>query len=123
MTCHGSSRVIQNTDNDISFIVDGVKKVVKTDPLNLKESVAAVKECAAIKGVKAIIFKSPCISIVKSTKKCTVTEKCKDCKICIKQLGCPATIINNGKVTIDESLCTGCTLCSQVCPHKAVPYQ
>lgn len=98
----------------------GVKKVVKTDPLNLKESVAAVKECAAIKGVKAIIFKSPCISIIKSTKKCTVTEKCKDCKICIKQLGCPATIINNGKVTIDESLCTGCTLCSQVCPHKAV---
>ena len=28
--------------------------------------------------------------------------------------------LDNGKVTIDESLCTGCGLCSKLCPVKAI---
>lgn len=98
----------------------GVKTVRKADPLNLKESVDVIKELASIKGVKAVIFKSPCISIVKHEDCCTVNDKCRNCNICIKKLGCPAIVKNNGKVCIDESQCTGCTLCNQVCPHKAI---
>lgn len=98
----------------------GVSKIVVADPANLKASVAAVKECAKIKGVKAIIFRSPCISIVKSAEKCVITDKCKDCGICIKQLGCPAVITEKGRTVIDQSLCVGCSLCSQICPYKAI---
>ena len=98
----------------------GVQKIVLADPANLKASVAAVKECAKLKGVKAIIFRSPCVSIVKSVDKCVITDKCKDCGICIKQLGCPAVITRKDRTVIDESLCVGCSLCAQICPYKAI---
>lgn len=98
----------------------GVKKVVTVNPLDHKEAVAAVKECAAMPGVKAIIFKSPCIAVEKSNKKCRIGEACIQCKKCIREIGCPALITVDGNVTIDENLCTGCGLCSQICPVHAI---
>ena len=47
-------------------------------------------------------------------------DKCIGCKKCIKELGCPAIVINNGNVCIDSSMCTGCRLCSQICPVTAI---
>ena len=52
----------------------GVKKVITVDPLNLNEAIAAVKECAEIQGVKAIIFNSPCVAIVIQDKKMKVAS-------------------------------------------------
>lgn len=98
----------------------GVKKIVEVNPLDLEETVAAVKECAACKGVKAIIFKSPCIALTKPKARCRISEKCIQCKKCIREIGCPAIVVADGKVTIDENLCTGCGLCSQVCPVNAI---
>ncbi|MBO5282536.1 MAG: indolepyruvate ferredoxin oxidoreductase subunit alpha [Lachnospiraceae bacterium] len=98
----------------------GVKKILTVDPLDLSAAVAAVQECAALPGVKAIIFKSPCIAISKPTGKMQISEKCIQCKKCIREIGCPALITIDGKVQIDESLCTGCGLCSQVCPVSAI---
>ncbi|MBQ9221794.1 MAG: indolepyruvate ferredoxin oxidoreductase subunit alpha [Succinivibrio sp.] len=98
----------------------GVKKVITVNPHDLKASVAAVKECMKVDGVKAIIFRAPCISIVKLKDKCRVMDKCSNCNICINKLGCPAMSLKNDKVVIDESLCVGCTLCAQLCPHKAI---
>ncbi|MCR5251595.1 MAG: indolepyruvate ferredoxin oxidoreductase subunit alpha [Lachnospiraceae bacterium] len=98
----------------------GLAKVITVDPLDLNKAVAAVKECAAMEGVKAIIFKSPCIAIEKSSKKCTIGESCINCKKCIRETGCPALTLTDGKVCIDASLCTGCGLCAQVCPVSAI---
>ena len=98
----------------------GLTKVVTVDPLDLNKAVAAVKECAALDGVKAIIFKSPCIAIEKSSKKCTISESCINCKKCIRETGCPALSLTDGRVSIDASLCTGCSLCAQVCPVSAI---
>lgn len=98
----------------------GVKTIVTVDPLDLEAAVKAVKDCAAIKGVKAIIFKSPCIAIVKSDKSLEVSDKCIQCKKCIKEIGCPALFVSDGKVTIDRNLCTGCGLCSRICPVNAI---
>ena len=98
----------------------GVKKVMTVNPHDLKASVAAVKECMKVDGVKAIIFRAPCISIVKLKDKCRIMDKCSNCNICINKLGCPAMSLKNDKVVIDESLCVGCTLCAQLCPHKAI---
>ena len=99
----------------------GVKKILTVDPLKLDEAVAAVKECAAEKGVRAIVFRSPCVAIIKPSAKCAVDPaKCVNCKKCIREIGCPALIVSEGKVTIDRNLCTGCGLCSCICPAKAI---
>lgn len=107
---------------DIKKVLEGigVHKVITVNPLNLKESIDAVNECEKLQGVKAIIFKSPCIAISKPDKKLAISEKCIQCKKCIREIGCPALITVDGKVTIDESLCTGCGLCSQICPVSAI---
>ena len=99
----------------------GLTTVETMNPLNLEASVDCVKRVAAEPGVKAIIFKSPCIAITKPDKPLHVkTETCINCKKCIRELGCPAIVIHDGQVQIDSSLCTGCTLCSQVCPVHAI---
>ena len=99
----------------------GVKKVVTVDPLDLDAAIAAVRECADIKGVKAIIFKSPCVAIVKPSGKMRVdSEKCVGCLRCIKEIGCPALSVSGGKAVIDENLCTGCGLCAKLCAVNAI---
>lgn len=99
----------------------GLITVETINPLDLEASVDCVKRVAAEPGVKAIIFKSPCIAITKPDKPLHVeTDTCINCKKCIRELGCPAIVIHDGQVQIDSSLCTGCTLCSQVCPVHAI---
>ncbi|MBO4414930.1 MAG: indolepyruvate ferredoxin oxidoreductase subunit alpha [Lachnospiraceae bacterium] len=99
----------------------GVKKIITVDPLALDDSIRAVRECAEETGVKAIIFRSPCVAITKPENKYTVdTSKCINCKKCIKEIGCPALVTVNGQVTIDRNLCTGCGLCSFICPTHAI---
>ena len=98
----------------------GVKKIITANPLKLDEAVAAVKECAEISGVKAIIFKSPCIAITKPIGKMGVSDKCIGCKKCIKEIGCPALVANGKNVFIDKGLCTGCGLCTYICPVDAI---
>ena len=99
----------------------GVKHLVTKDPFNLEQSIAAVKEAAAFKGISAVIFKSPCIAMVGPAPLYSVdADKCTGCKHCIRELGCPATVKENNKVRIDPSLCYGCSICAQVCPFKAI---
>ena len=50
----------------------GVKTVLTVDPLKLEESVNAVRACAQKKGVRAIVFRSPCAAITKPAAKCAV---------------------------------------------------
>ena len=98
----------------------GVKKIVTVNPLDLNKSVEVIKDCASLPGVKAIIFKSPCIALFKPEKKLCISDKCIQCKKCIREIGCPAINTVKGKVTINEDLCTDCGLCSQVCPVNAI---
>lgn len=106
----------------------GVEPVITVDPFNQKESIAAVKKASEAKGVSAVIFKAPCIAVAqklgyKPQAKMTVDEtKCIGCRKCISELGCPALVFkaDKKKAFIESSLCTGCTLCAQVCPVKAI---
>lgn len=99
----------------------GVTEVETVNPLDLNASLACVQKMAAKNGVKAIIFKSPCIAVTKPDAPLhVVSDKCIGCKKCIKELGCPAIVLNDGNVCIDSSMCTGCGLCSQVCPVTAI---
>lgn len=92
------------------------------DPLDLKAAIATVKEMMGRRGVRAIIFKSPCIYTSKPVNfPVTVNlDVCTDCRACIKQIGCPALIVDKGHIAVDSSLCFGCELCCQICPTGAL---
>ncbi|MHA1516737.1 MAG: indolepyruvate ferredoxin oxidoreductase subunit alpha [Candidatus Heimdallarchaeaceae archaeon] len=54
-------------------------------------------------------------------------ETCIACGTCIVQYQCPAiywSVDTNSKgkkySIIDSSMCTGCSVCSQICPVKAI---
>lgn len=99
----------------------GVKTVETVNPLHLQEAIDCVKRVAVQDGVKAIIFKSPCAVLIKFGKPAQIEEsKCIQCKKCIRTLGCPAIMLQDGKVQIEQALCTGCGLCAQVCPTAAI---
>ena len=99
----------------------GLEFVETVNPLDLQASIDTVKKAAGLPGVKAIIFKYPCIAIEKPEGCMAVdSSKCINCHKCIRELGCPALIIRDNQVVIDETLCTGCGLCSQVCPVQAI---
>ncbi len=99
----------------------GVSYVTTVNPFHRKEALRAVEEAAACDGVRAVIFQAPCIAVTKPAAGFSVNQdKCIQCKKCIRDLGCPAIVVEDGRVMIEPSLCYGCTLCAQVCPAKAI---
>ena len=99
----------------------GVETVVRQNPFDLKSSVETVRRVADEPGVKAIIFEAPCAVLFKPETPYEVdTDKCIDCRKCIREIGCPGVVIKDGKVAVDETLCNGCGLCSGICPVGAI---
>ncbi len=98
----------------------GVDKIAVVNPFELENTVATVKEISALEGVKVIICRAPCINLVRSKPALVVNDKCVGCKRCVNEIGCPALVVSGKKVEISASLCTGCGLCAQLCPTKAI---
>lgn len=49
-----------------------------------------------------------------------ITDKCKNHRVCMSELACPAFYVWNERIKIDPVLCTGCALCAQICPENAI---
>lgn len=100
----------------------GLTTVETVNPLDFDHTVEVIRRVADEPGVKAIIFKSPCIVKYrpKSGKSHVDPDKCIGCRKCISQLGCPALVLDGKKAAIDPSQCTGCALCEQICPVGAI---
>lgn len=101
----------------------GVESVVVADPFDVKHFEKVVKEETEKEEVSVIIAQRPCALLPNMRKKytghCTITDKCKKCKMCMK-LGCPAISLEDGAVRIDTAQCNGCGLCANVCPFDAI---
>ena len=97
----------------------GIRRVQVVDPYDLAACDKAVKEELAADEPSVIISRRPC-ALLKYVRHPgpieAKPEKCVGCKSCMK-LGCPAISVMGGKVQIDNTLCTGCGLCRQLC-HK-----
>ena len=103
----------------------GVPHVAVIRPYRVNKSIETLKEAIDYKGVSVIISQEACTLYAQSLKKARgkpfyINEKCKNHRECVNQLACPAFYIEGQKVFINADLCTGCAVCAQVCPEKAI---
>ena len=100
----------------------GIRRVRVVDPYDLKACETAIKEELAVNEPSVIISRRPCalLKYVKHNKPLVVdNDKCKSCKACMR-IGCPAISMVDGKAKVDNTLCTGCGVCAQLCKFDAL---
>ncbi len=100
----------------------GIRRVRVVDPYDLAQCDAAIREETAAEEPSVIISRRPCALLkhVKHKKPILAdATKCVGCKACMK-IGCPAISIANRKAQIDNTLCTGCGVCAQLCKFDAL---
>ncbi|MCI5568825.1 MAG: indolepyruvate ferredoxin oxidoreductase subunit alpha [Candidatus Alectryocaccobium sp.] len=100
----------------------GIKRVRVVDPYDLKQCDDVLKEELEVKEPSVIISRRPC-ALLKYVKhpgpiSCD-SSKCVGCRSCM-QIGCPAISIVDKKAVIDNTLCTGCGVCGQLCKLGAL---
>ena len=100
----------------------GIRRVRVVDPYDLAACAAAVKEELAAEEASVIIARRPC-ALLKQVRHqpplSVAQDRCRSCKRCM-QLGCPAISMAENGAKIDETLCTGCGLCAQLCSFGAL---
>lgn len=99
----------------------GISRVRVVDPYNLKECDTILKEELAAEEPSVIISRRPC-ALLKSVRHPGPIQvdpaKCRSCRNCMK-IGCPGISFRNGKAFIDQTLCVGCGVCTQLCAFDA----
>ena len=99
----------------------GFRRVRIVDPYDLDACDQVLKEELASPEPSVIISRRPCalLKYVKHKAPLRVDPgKCKSCKSCMR-VGCPAISMKGGKAAIDNTLCVGCGVCSQLCRFGA----
>ena len=99
----------------------GIRRVRVVDPYNLKECEEAVKEELNADEPSVIISRRPCalLKTVRHNPPLRISEeKCRGCRSCMK-IGCPAISFKDKKAKIDNTLCVGCGVCTQLCTFGA----
>ncbi len=100
----------------------GINRVRVVDPYDLAACETAIKEELLVDEPSVIISRRPCalLKYVKHSAPLVVdADKCRNCKMCMR-IGCPAISIVDGKASIDNTLCTGCGVCKQLCKFDAL---
>ncbi|NLO89902.1 MAG: indolepyruvate ferredoxin oxidoreductase subunit alpha [Clostridia bacterium] len=98
----------------------GVKRVVTVDCYDLERLGTVLKEEMSAEEPSVVIARRPCILWVRERERAfAVGESCIGCGACIG-LGCPAISLLGTAAEINAQMCTGCGLCAQVCPTKAI---
>jgi indolepyruvate ferredoxin oxidoreductase alpha subunit len=111
----------------------GVERIKVIDPSNLEETQKTLKEEMETDELSVVITNRPCALFppenrkkVRQTPFTVDLGKCIGCHTCLK-VSCPAISESDEKTGkgltkshIDASLCTGCSVCAQVCPVNAI---
>ncbi|MFH0929361.1 MAG: indolepyruvate ferredoxin oxidoreductase subunit alpha [Candidatus Aenigmatarchaeota archaeon] len=107
----------------------GVEDVRVVDPFNVNLMIKTIREMLQNDKVSVLVAKRECQLLVMrkrkrqgiKTVKFEIDQKvCKNIEKCLKELACPAIMKKKDSVVIDKNICTGCSVCAQICPAKAI---
>jgi indolepyruvate ferredoxin oxidoreductase alpha subunit len=101
----------------------GVTFVESVDPYDITGTVNVLQEAKKHKGVRVVIARQMCVisarrAGVKRGRYMVDTEACTGCGTCVR-FGCPAIEFSDEKAHIND-LCSGCSVCAQLCPVGAI---
>ncbi len=100
----------------------GIKRVRTVNPYKMKETYDVLKEEIEADEPSLIVSVAPCpLHVAKrvGSPKKILQDKCKKCGACIK-VGCPAIEKAGNTITVNEFLCSGCSICEQTCKFGAI---
>jgi indolepyruvate ferredoxin oxidoreductase alpha subunit len=60
------------------------------------------------------------LDLMSAAMACHFCSTCGNCSACLELLDCPAIQELDGKAQIIEYLCTGCSICADLCPNGAI---
>ncbi len=121
----------QPIDIEATVRAMGIEDLWVVDAMDVKSVETAIKEATAIDDrPTVIIVNGDCVFTPQFRRRQVVAvdhDICNGCGLCFR-VGCPAilkseemdTKRNRPKAEITPLLCTGCTVCLQVCPRKAI---
>jgi indolepyruvate ferredoxin oxidoreductase, alpha subunit len=123
----GTGRTLMGEDTISASIQEigkacGVRRVRTVNPYDIEGTLQILKE--EIEADEASLVVSSAVCPLDARIKVGETqhineEACVECRECL-ELGCPAMEARDGRPVINEFMCGGCQLCTQVCPISAI---
>lgn len=112
----------------------GIEHVTTVDAYDVDAIERTLKAYLQLDEPAVLICEHACALLPEARKLWTplevMSEKCNGCGLCFR-LGCPAILKSDEldertqrpKALIDPLLCTGCEVCAQICPRKAILFR
>jgi indolepyruvate ferredoxin oxidoreductase alpha subunit len=112
----------------------GIERVKTVPAFNVKAIDETLKEFLKAEGPSVLIARDECALLPSARQRWVplkvIAEKCNGCTMCFR-IGCPAILkseeldakTQRPKALIDPLQCTGCEVCAQVCPWKAILFR
>jgi len=112
----------------------GIERVCTVDAYDVKAIDQTLKEYIKADGPSVLIARRECALLPDARRRWVplrvLADLCNGCTMCFR-IGCPAILqseeldakTGRPKALIDPLLCTGCEVCAQVCPWKAILFR
>ena len=131
----GTPKSVQGEKNEIAVDLAGmlkacgVERVVRVNPASVPQMRRIILQMIDQKGFSCVLVEKECKLQEKrrpliddwKSHYVIVEDRCRKCNRCYSTLTCPAISKNaEGEIVIDSHVCTGCSVCYQICPNSAI---